>query len=118
MGAVRISILYPNEQGARFDFEHYTQNHMPRAIELSVPHADFEAVSAKRGVRAIESRVQHRVISTRLMCHFKFASVNAFLEAFLPNADELQGDIPNYTNIKKTVIQFNRVLISNLATDD
>ena len=32
------------------------------------------------------------------MCHFLFSSVDAFMAAFMPNAPELQGDMPNYTD--------------------
>jgi hypothetical protein len=46
------------------------------------------------------------------MCHFLFESVEAFMAAFLPHAPELQGDIPNYTNVSP-LIQINEVLISN-----
>lgn len=45
------------------------------------------------------------------MWQFTFTSTDAFLEAFMPNAEVLQGDMPNYTNISP-VIQFNEVLIS------
>ena len=31
---IRISILYPNVKGSRFDFEYYVQKHMPRSIQL------------------------------------------------------------------------------------
>lgn len=45
------------------------------------------------------------------MCHFLFSSVEDFLATFMPNAEVLQGDMPNYTDIEP-VIQFNKVLIS------
>ena len=45
------------------------------------------------------------------MCHFLFETTEAFMEAFIPNAVELQGDIPNYTDVS-AVIQINEVLIS------
>ena len=45
------------------------------------------------------------------MCHYLFESADAFMAAFTPHAAELQGDIPNYTNVAP-VIQINEVLIS------
>jgi hypothetical protein len=45
------------------------------------------------------------------MCHFQFTSLDDFLQAFIPNAPELQGDMPNYTDLEPT-IQVNEVLIS------
>jgi uncharacterized protein (TIGR02118 family) len=34
------------------------------------------------------------------MVHATFDSVEAFQAAFLPHAAEIQGDVPNYTNIQ------------------
>ena len=102
----KISILYPNTPGARFDFNHYTEKHMPRSIELLSKHAGFRGVSVERGV-AGETMGPPAYVA---MCHFEFTTAEAFLEAFLPNAPELQGDMPNYTDIKP-VIQINEVLI-------
>ncbi len=45
------------------------------------------------------------------MCHFPFTSPEDFLAAFLPHAEVLQGDMPNYTDIVP-VIQFNELLIA------
>jgi hypothetical protein len=45
------------------------------------------------------------------MCHFLFLSVEDFLAVFTPNAEVLQSDMPNYTDITP-VIQFNEVLIA------
>lgn len=45
-----------------------------------------------------------------LIYQFLFDSVENFLEAFMPNAEVLQGDMRNYTDIEP-VIQFNEVLI-------
>lgn len=109
MNTVKISIIYPNVEDARFDFEYYTESHMPRAIDLLSAHPGFKGVSVEQGIGGAEPNSAPAYIA---MCHFEFTSVEAFLEAFLPNAEELQNDIQNYTNIKP-VIQFNRVLISN-----
>jgi len=31
--SIKISILYPNKPGARFDMRYYVETHMPRSIE-------------------------------------------------------------------------------------
>src|SRR5262249_9469713 len=105
---IKISILYPNKPGARFDFGYYTEKHMPRSIELLSAHPGFKGVSVERGVgRAGPGAAPEQVA----MCHFHFGSADEFLQAFMPNAPELQGDMPNYTDIQP-VIQINEVLIS------
>lgn len=105
---VKISILYPNQSGMRFDFAYYTQKHMPRSIELLGAHAGYRGVSVEKGVTGGEPGAPAQYIA---MCHFTFTTSVGFLEAFMPNAEELQGDMPNYTDITP-VIQFSEVLIS------
>jgi uncharacterized protein (TIGR02118 family) len=106
---IRISILYPNSEGSRFDVTYYAQTHMPRSIELLSAHPGFRGVSVERGVSGTEPNSPPAYSA---MCHFLFESVEAFMAAFLPHAPELQGDIPNYTNVSP-LIQINEVLISN-----
>jgi uncharacterized protein (TIGR02118 family) len=104
----KISILYPNSVGARFDFSYYVDRHMPRSIELLRAHPGFRGVSVERGVAGATPGSAPAYIA---MCHFTFVTADAFLEAFLPHALELQGDMPNYTDVVPT-IQVNEVLIS------
>ncbi len=105
---VRISILYPNTKGSRFDIAYYTKKHMPRSIELLSAHPGFRGVSVEKGVSGPEP---NSAPAYSAMCHFLFESAEAFMAAFLPHAPELQGDIPNYTDVSP-LIQINEVLIS------
>ena len=105
---IRISILYPKKPGSRFDVAYYVQTHMPMSIELLSAHPGFKGVSVEQGLSGAVPGSEPTYIA---MCHFLFNSVEDFLEAFMPNADALQGDMPNYTDIEP-VIQFNEVLIT------
>ena len=105
---VKIVIMYPNKAGAHFDMRYYIDEHMPKSIELLSSHAGFQSVSVERGVGGTVPGSEPTFIA---MCEYLFNSVEDFLEAFLPHAEVLQGDIPNYTNVEP-VIQFNEVLIS------
>ena len=105
---IKISILYPNREGSRFDFGYYIDRHMPRSIELLSAHPAFRGVSVERG---IAGEAPDRPPAYVAMCHFLFVSAEDFLQAFMPNAPELQGDMPNYTDILPT-IQINEVLLS------
>jgi uncharacterized protein (TIGR02118 family) len=104
----KISILYPNNKGARFDMRYYVETHMPLSIELLSIHPGFKGVSVEHGVGGAEPGTDAAYIA---MCHFLFDSIEDFMAAFVPHAAQLQGDMPNYTDIKP-VIQFNEVLIS------
>ena len=104
----RISILYPNVPGGRFDVAYYVEKHMPLSVGLLSAHAGFRGVSVEKGVLGAtpESPPEYRA-----MCHFSFVSAADFLEAFLPNAARLQEDMPRYTDIAP-VIQFSEVLLA------
>lgn len=105
---IRISILYPNNKGSRFDVSYYVETHMPRSIELLSAHRGFNGVSVEHGLGGAVPGSEPTYVA---MCHFLFNSVEDFLAAFMPHAEVLQGDMPNYTDIEP-VIQFNEVLIS------
>jgi len=71
-------------------------------------HPGFKGVSAERGRGGAEPGTDAPYVA---MCHFPFDSVEDFMAAFAPHAATLQGDMPNYTDIKP-VIQFSEVLLS------
>jgi uncharacterized protein (TIGR02118 family) len=104
---VKISILYPNDDGARFDFDYYAKVHMPQSIELLGAHPGFRSVSVERVIGVPQSGVPAPYVA---MCHFVFDSLDDFKEAFAPHAATLQGDIASYTSIEP-VILFSEVLI-------
>lgn len=105
---IKISILYPNAPGARFDVGYYAETHMPLSIKLLSAHPGFRGVSVEQGLGGPEPGSVPAYVA---MCHFLFTSAEDFLAAFMPHAPVLQGDMPNYTDIDP-VIQFNQVLIS------
>lgn len=87
---------------------YYIEKHMPLSIELLSIHPGFRGVSVERGVSGGAPGTEPDYVA---MCHFLFNSADQFLEAFMPHAQTLQGDMPNYTDIEP-IIQINEVLIS------
>jgi len=104
----KISILYPNSQGSRFDMRYYVDTHMPLSIELLSAHPGFRGVSVERGLGGAEPGTDAAYVA---MCHFLFDSIEDFMAAFVPHATRLQGDMPSYTDIEP-IIQFSEVLLS------
>lgn len=105
---VKISILYPNSEGARFDLRYYIDKHMPVSIGLLGAHPGFRGVYVERGIGGGFPGTDAAFVA---MCHFQFDSVENFMAAFTPHAAALHGDMPNYTDIEP-VIQISEVLIS------
>jgi uncharacterized protein (TIGR02118 family) len=91
---IKISILYPNTTGSRFDADYYVNVHMPMAMKLLV--SAVKAVSVEIGVSGATAE---QAPPFRAVTGYTCESVRAFSEAFLPVAAELQGDMPNYTDI-------------------
>lgn len=100
---IRVNVLYPNRPDARFDVDYYLQTHMPRAIELL--GATLKGVSVEIG---IGSRNPGEPAPFAAIAAFTCESVEAFTTAFTPNAAELQGDVPNYTDIQP-IIQISEI---------
>jgi uncharacterized protein (TIGR02118 family) len=109
---IKVSILYPNAADSRFDFDYYLAKHMPRSIELLSTHSGFRGVTVERGIGGTEPDSPARYVAA---CFYTFDTIDSFISAFMPNADELQSDMPHYTNIPAE-IQFNEIIIEKLGT--
>lgn len=103
---IKISILYPNT--GMFNMDYYLNTHMPRSIELLSNGKGYRGVSVERGVGGASPGSAPSYVA---MCHYLFDTADDFMAAFIPNAAELQGDMPNYTDTG-AVIQISEVLIS------
>jgi uncharacterized protein (TIGR02118 family) len=94
---IKVSVFYPNEVGKKFDMEYYFNKHVPM-------------VKQKLGAACKGLAVEHGLGGTvpgspatyLIMFHLYFDSVGAFQTAFGPHAQEIMGDIPNYTDIQPT----------------
>jgi uncharacterized protein (TIGR02118 family) len=85
--------------------------HMPLSIRLLSAHHGFQGASVERGLNGTTPGSPPAFVA---MCHFLFTSAEDFPAAFLPHAEVLQGDMPNYTDIGP-VIQFNELLVAQSA---
>jgi uncharacterized protein (TIGR02118 family) len=109
---VKISILYPNKPGAKFDMNYYLKTHMPMSMERLSPAPGFRSVSVERGLTGGAPNSDPPYIA---MCHYEFESFEDFLAVFNAHAAILQGDIPNYTDLTPE-IQINAVEIQRYAS--
>jgi uncharacterized protein (TIGR02118 family) len=103
---IKVSILYPSKPGSRFDVDYYLNVHMPLAIKLLEPA--LKGVSVEIGV---SGAMPDQAPPYAAIVGFTCESAQAFSDAFIPVAAELQGDIPNFTDIEP-VIQISEIKIS------
>lgn len=95
---IKVSILYPNRPGSRFDVDYYLDTHMPMSIDLLGPA--MKEISVEIGLAGGEPGTPPPYVAT---CHFVCETVDAFLGAFLPHAARLQSDMANYTDIEPMI---------------
>jgi|SRR5450631_1828816 len=101
---IKVTILYPNKPGSHFDVEYYRNVHMPLAIRLLGSATKAVSVEIGKSGSMPDQPPPYAVI-----CAFTCESVESFTDAFMPVSSDLQGDIPNYTDIEP-VIQISEMI--------
>ena len=91
---IRVSVLYPNAEGATFDIDYYVSSHMPMvAGKLG---SALKGWSAEYGLAGATANDPAPYLASG---HLTFDSVEDFQNSFGPNAEAILADVPNYTAI-------------------
>jgi uncharacterized protein (TIGR02118 family) len=91
---IKVSVLYPNNAGSKFNMDYYCQSHVPMVQQRL--GAACKGVAVEQGLAGIEPGSPAAFVA---MGHLYFDSVDSFQAAFGPHADAILADIPNYTDI-------------------
>ncbi len=102
---IKVSVMYPNTPGARFDHDYYRDRHMP-LVKARMGDACLY-YSVDKGLSGAAPDTAPTYIA---MCHIFSESVDAFQAAFGPHTGEIQGDIANYTDLTP-VMQISEVVV-------
>jgi uncharacterized protein (TIGR02118 family) len=102
---IKISVMYPNTPGAKFDHEYYRDKHMPLVKNRMGESCKFYTVDKGLAGGTPGSAATYVGIG-HLFCD----SVESFQAGFGPHAEEIMGDIPNYTNVAP-LIQISEVVV-------
>ena len=100
---IRVTILYPNSGGAKFDMAYYTGKHMPLLKERC--GSACKSIAADLGVAGGAPGTKPTYIA---IGYATFESAASFEKAFAPHAPEILADIPNYTNVRP-IIQISEI---------
>ncbi|WP_461303453.1 EthD family reductase [Aureisphaera sp.] len=103
-GMIKVTILYPNADGKTFDMDYYSQKHMPMLEELFGDSLKKIAIDEGLGGRTPDESIPFLAIG-----YLYFDTLLEYQNSFGPHAEEITGDIPNYTNIRP-IVQISRVL--------
>jgi len=101
---IRVTVLYPAGEGKTFNMDYYLNSHIPMFQQRM--GAAMTGLSVQKGLSGGMPGTRAPYVA---IVHGNFESVEAFGAAFLPHAAEIQGDVPNYTNIQP-VVQISEVL--------
>jgi len=102
---IKVSVMYPNEPGARFDHAYYAEKHMPMVKAKMGESCHHYTVD--KGLAGGAPGTAPTYVG---MCHIFSDSVEAFQAGFGPHAAEILGDIKNYTDLTP-VMQISEVVV-------
>jgi uncharacterized protein (TIGR02118 family) len=103
-GMIKVTVLYPNGDGKKFDMDYYTNKHIPMVKTLFAGALKLTAIDKGLAGGAAGSKAPFVVI-----CYLYFDSISDFQNAMAVNGKKVQGDIPNFTDIQP-VIQISEVV--------
>ena len=100
---IKVSVLYPNGEGKKFDMTYYLGSHMPMVQRLL--GSALQGMSVEHGISGEkpESAAPYKAIG-----HLFFQSLETYRASFAPHAQEIIADIPKYTN-SEPLIQIGEV---------
>jgi uncharacterized protein (TIGR02118 family) len=106
---IKVSVMYPRGPDSTFDMTYYLNIHVPLVFQKL--GSAVKGAAVEQGLGGVQPGSPPVYVA---MGHLLFESVEAFQQSFAPHAEELLGDIPNYTNIQPT-IQISEVKMSHVV---
>ncbi|WP_288108646.1 EthD family reductase [Limnobacter sp.] len=107
---IKVSVMYPNKAGARFNHEYYANTHMPLVKSKMGDACLFYTVD-----KGLGGGVPGEPPAYIAMCHIFCESAESFAASFNPHAQAILADIPNYTDLQP-VLQISEVVIGHPGT--
>ena len=102
---IKVSVMYPNAPGARFNHDYYRDTHMPMVKALM-----GESCLSYTVDKGLAGGVPGMAATYIGMCHIFCESVESFQAGFGPVAQKIMGDVPNYTD-QSPIVQISEVVV-------
>ena len=102
---IKVSVMYPNTPGARFDHDYYRDRHMP-LVQRKMGDA-CRSYTVDKGLAGGAPGAPAAYVAR---CHIFCDSVESFQASFAPHVQEIMADIPNYTDLQPQ-IQISEVVV-------
>lgn len=95
---IKVSVLYPNSDSAKFDMDYYCNAHLSLVTNLLGDALKGGEVNA-----GIAGGAPGESAPYIAMGHLTFDSLEDFQGSFGPNAEQILGDLPNFTNVQPQI---------------
>jgi uncharacterized protein (TIGR02118 family) len=102
---IKVTVMYPNTPGARFDHVYYRDKHMP--LVQARMGKSCKRYSVDKGLAGGAPGAPAPYVA---MCHIFCESLESFQRGFGPHEQEIVADILKYTNLSP-VIQISEVVV-------
>ncbi|AOF84292.1 ethyl tert-butyl ether degradation EthD [Hydrogenophaga sp. RAC07] len=102
---IKVSVMYPNTPGAKFNHDYYRDQHMP--MVKAKLGAALKSYTVDKGMAGGAPGAPATYVA---MCHLFCDSVETFQAGFGPHAKDIMADVPNYTDIAP-VMQISEVVV-------
>lgn len=102
---IKISVMYPNSAGEKFDHAYYRDKHMPLVKDQL--GAACLRYTVDRGLAGSSPDTPETYVA---MCHVFSDSVEAFQAGMARGGQQIMADISNFTSIAP-VIQISEVVV-------
>jgi uncharacterized protein (TIGR02118 family) len=93
---IKVGVFYPLT--SEFDWDYYLHKHTPMLHELM--GSALKKVEVDKGLAGAAPGVPATYTT---ICNLHFDSVEAFQHAFAPHAEQIMGDIANYTDAQPII---------------
>ncbi len=103
-GMIKVSVLYPNTEGKKFDVDYYCGKHL--SLVGSLLGDALKGATSEVGLGGGSPGSPAPYVA---MGNMYFNTLEDFQKSFDPNAGEIMGDLPNFTDIEPT-IQISKVM--------
>ena len=104
-GMIKVSVLYPNVKGGKFNMDYYTTEHVALVSRLLGDSLKGATIEKGLGGAAPDSSAPYIA-----MGNLYFDTLEYYANSFGPNAVEIMEDLPNFTDIDP-LIQVSEVMI-------
>lgn len=90
----KVSVMYPNEEGAEFNYGYYTSTHMELVKEHLKPFGIIK-IEVDKGISGGRDEPAPYIC----IGHLYFETLEGYDQGIAEKGAILRGDIPNFTNV-------------------